>query len=153
MSVNFTLPPGACEAQIPLTRAQRKIVLPAAGWIMKRYTNQHWTDSIFLCCFLVIVPMLDSSWPCIVVQTEGETRPLRYCPYPSQHEFINATLGHAMDLLGIEDLGAAFTHVAATFIVTDPRIAASRNRKMRALRTKLLQLQSKAMAEQGGGTP
>jgi hypothetical protein len=134
---------------IPISRTQRKIILPALGWIMK-HQGRSWPSALDACCADALDYILDPGWPLIVVPTEGPTRPFRYARHPHPANPTSAAIEVATEDIDNGDLGAGLTHVAATFVLTRPEIASSPSRKMRALRARLIRAQIEANATQGG---
>lgn len=134
-----------------VSRPQQKIIRPALCWIMKHDSPGNWTDALGLCCAYVFDNyILDSSWPRIVIPTDGPTKPFRFLRGSHPMDTTDAAIGIANEEIGLNDEGAALTHIAATFILTWPEIATSPSRKMRALRRRLYELHLRAKAEQGG---
>jgi hypothetical protein len=139
-------------ARIHVSRDQQKILHPVLNWIRKHDSAGDWTTALDGCCAETIRYIVQSSWPLIVIPTEGPTKPFRFLRGSDPGDPTDAAIGIATEDIGLEDEGAALTHVAATFLLTRPEIADSPSRKIRALRTRLLELHLEAKAKQAGGT-
>lgn len=135
--------------EIPVGRAQQKILRPVLHWIRKHERLQAWNAALQLCCGRTLDYILSPSWLRIVIPTEGPTRPFRYRRDPHPLDTTDNAIGIATEAIGLDE-GAALAHIAATFVLTWPGMAASKDRKLRALRARLLALHEKAATEQMG---
>ena len=81
MSIEVLMP-----AEIPVSRAQQKIIHPALNWIRKHEGIEEWAYALDVCCAEASAYILRSSWawPCIVIPTVGPTKSFRYLrdPHP-----------------------------------------------------------------------
>jgi hypothetical protein len=142
---------GLTWVEIPVSRTHQKIIHPTLNWIRKHEGIEEWNAALQFCCAHTFDYIFSSSWPRIVIPTEGPTKSFHYLRDPHPLDPTDAVIGVANEEIGLDDEGAALAHVAATFILTWPGMAASHDRKVRGLRARLLQLHLKAKAEQAGG--
>lgn len=134
-------------ATIWVSRPQQKILHPVLNWIRKHDSAGDWTTALDICCAETIRYIVQSSWPLIVIPTEGPTKSFRFLRGSDPGDPTDAAIGIANEEIGLDDEGAAVTAVAATFILTRPEIATSPSRKMRTIYRKMLHLK----VEQAGG--
>jgi hypothetical protein len=135
-----------------VSRAQQRILHPVLNWIRKHDSAGDWTTALDICCAETIDYILQSSWPLIVIPTEGPTQQFRFLRSSHPADTTDAAIDIANEEIGLDDEGAALTHVAVTFLLTRPEITTSPSRKIRALYTRLLKLHLNAKAAQTGGT-
>jgi hypothetical protein len=139
--------------KIPVSRPQQKIIRPTLGWIMKHEKTDKWSNALRICC-LEADPYLGSSkTPQIVIPTEGPTQLFRFLRHDDPRDEMNEAIDFVHDEIGLNDLGAAITFIAAVYVLTKAEIATSPSRKMRALRTRLEAIDREAKAKQGSGKP
>ena len=112
---NFQQPSGTRQVVIPIGREQSKIVYRCLGRAKKQGETRYLTVALFYVClhYSGNPPTRDVLF---MTTPTKPTRRFRYCPHEDQDELITMTLETAKEAIGMEDPGAALTHICAWFL-------------------------------------